>query len=111
MALRAYAEKRFGRKTRAIVNPLDIEEVSTGVTQVLNNNPDRLMFLIINLSDTNMYFGWFRDVNATKGMILAAAGGTIIMAVEDDAELVGYEFFVQCAADNKAIFIMVVEAE
>lgn len=111
MALSRYTQKKWGMKTRAIVSPMGVESVDTGVTQVLRNNPDRLMFLIINLSDTAMQLGWFRDVSATKGIVLAASGGTIVFEADVDGELVGYDFYVHCGADSKALFIMVVEAE
>jgi len=110
MALRRYVEARFKTKTRAVPNPLT-GVVNTGVTKVAKNNPDRLFLLVINLSDVNMQLGFFPDTSATKGMLLAAAGGTVTLSADEDAELVGYEFNVYSPGDAKAIFVLEIEGE
>lgn len=109
MALARYVAARFGVKTRAVSNPV-VASVSTGVTVVAQNNPDRLFLLVINLSDTALYLGFFPDVSATKGILLAATGGMASFSAEEDGELVGYEFSIYSSADNKAIFVFEVEA-
>lgn len=110
MALARWVAKYFGMKTRAVPNPVTAS-VSTGVTRIAQNNPDRLSLLVINLSDATLYLGFFPDVSDTKGILLAAGGGTATFSAQEDGELVGYEFNIYSAADNKAIFVFEVEAE
>jgi len=109
MALARFVEDRFKTKTRAIPNPL-VDKVDAGVTKILNNNPDRLGFLVVNLSDTDMYLGWFPDVSATKGAFLAKSGGAVTLSAMEDGELVGYEFYIYCSLGAKPVFVQEVEA-
>lgn len=110
MALARWVAEHFGMKTRAVPNPVTAS-VSTGVTTIAYNNPDRLTLLVVNLSNTEMYLGFFPDVSDTKGILLAASGGMASFTAEEDGELVGYEFLIYCAADDKAIFVLAMEAE
>ena len=110
MALARWVAKYFGMKTRAVSNPVTAS-VSEGVTVIAHNNPDRLSLLVINLSNATLYLGFFPDVSDTKGIMLAASGGMASLSAEEDGELVGYEFNIYSAADDKAIFVLEVEAE
>jgi len=86
------AVRRLGFKTRLIVNPVT-NTVETMATEILRNNPDRIFWLIVNLSGNNGYIGWDREVSNTRGLLVAANGGYVSACIEEDGELVIYPVF------------------
>jgi len=83
------AEEKLGFPTRPIINPVT-NSVATTATLVLQNNPDRIFWLVINLSSNKGYVGWDKDVASTRGIPIAANGGYVSCSVEEDGELVIY---------------------
>jgi len=86
------AVKKHGFKSRLIENPVT-DTVLTTATEILLNNPDRIFWLVVNLSNNNGYVGWSRNVSSTRGMLLAANGGYASASIEEDGELVIYPVF------------------
>jgi len=86
------AAQKFGFKTRLIINPVT-NTVATTATEVLKNNPDRVYWLIVNLSAYDGYAGWDRQVSATKGLLIPANGGYASASALEDGELVIYPVF------------------
>jgi len=102
------AEKRLGFKTRLVVNPVT-DTVLTTPTETLKNNPDRIFWLIVNLSGNNGYIGWDREVSSTRGLLCAANGGFVSASVEEDGELVIYPVY--AVNLNASGTYMIVEVE
>jgi len=102
------AEERLGFPTKPNINPVT-DWVLTTPTQVLKNNPDRIFWLIINLSPNKGYLGWDRAVSSDKGVPLASNGGFVSASIEEDGELVIYEVF--AVLENAAGRFYVVEIE
>jgi len=109
MAASAYIEKKYGRKTRSIENPIT-RTVGTSPALVLQNNPDRLMWLIVNLSSYNVYIAFEPDVSTTKGVLLSANGGSCSMSVDEDGEAVTHEVWAIAGAANCPIYVLEMEA-
>jgi hypothetical protein len=109
MAAAEFSRKRFGRPTRLVVNPL-VDSVGTSPVRVLANNPDRMMWLIINLSTNTVYLGFDPQVSSTRGIILGASGGYASMVIEDDGEAVAYEVWAVATGPNSPIYVIEVEA-
>jgi len=86
------AVQKFGFKTRLVINPVT-PTVGTTATEILRNNPDRVYWLIVNLSAYDGYAGWDREVSATKGILVPANGGYASASVLEDGELVIYPVF------------------
>jgi len=86
------AEKRLGFKTRLVVNPVT-DTVGTTATPILQNNPDRIFWLIVNLSGNNGYVGWDNAIGSTRGLLVAANGGFVSACIEEDGELVIYPVY------------------
>jgi len=82
--------KVFGFPTRLIENPVT-NSVATTATKILNNNPDRVFWLAINLSAQDGYVGFSREVSSTRGVLVTATGGFVSMSAEEDGESVAYE--------------------
>jgi len=86
------AVRRLGFKTRLIVNPVT-STVGTTATEILRNNPDRIFWLVVNLSINDGYAGWDREVSSSKGILIPANGGYASASIEEDGELVIYPVF------------------
>ena len=99
---------KYGVLTRARTNPL-IEELTTAVRMILPNNPNRLSWVICNLSVTNCFIAWDRGVGADHGIILAANGGTATMCMEEDFEATCWEVFGISLGVNQDLFTLSVE--
>jgi len=102
------AVKRLGFKSRLVVNPVT-DTVATTPTEILKNNPDRVFWLVVNLSGNNGYLGWDNAVSSTRGILVAANGGFASANIEEDGELVIYPVY--AINLNAAGTYMIVEVE
>ena len=84
--------KRFGFPTRAVENPVT-DTVKTTLTEILKNNPDRVFWLAVNLSDNEGYVALSEEVSDTHGIRLDAHGGYASMSAEEDGEAVAYAVY------------------
>lgn len=109
-ALSRYVEAKFGVKTMAVPNPVTAS-CGTTATVLLQNNPDRLAYTVVNLGATAMYVAWDRAVSATHGVYVAPNGGSVSFSAEEDGELVGYELLGVAITTPVDIFAIETEAE
>lgn len=105
-ALKDFVDKHFSTSTQAYGNDVAIV---IGITLLAPNNPDRLMLVAINLSDTDVYVTPDKNPSATHGILLQSGGGTMSMNAAIDGELVGYEWNIYCTAAAKAVYVLVTE--
>jgi len=84
------AEQKLGFHTAPKENPVT-DTVATTPTKILNNNPDRIFALIVNLSLNRGWIGFSSQVASTRGIPIAGNGGFVSLNVEEDGELVIYE--------------------
>ena len=108
MGAREVSLKRFGFPTRAVENPV-IAAVETSVTEVLKNNPDRVFWLVVNLSVNTIYVALSEDVDTTKGIRLDPNGGYASMCAEEDGEAVAYAVYAKATAAGSAIYVLEIE--
>lgn len=101
-------QKKWGVLTRAQTNPL-IEELGTSVQRILGNNPNRLGWVITNISDTNCYIALDRQVGADHGILLTSNGGLASMTMDEDFEAVAWEVFGLSGGANKDIFVISID--
>jgi len=102
------ARAKTGFPSRPIINPVT-DTVETVATLILRNNPDRIFWLVVNLSPNNGYLGWDTQVSSTRGLLVAANGGFVSANIEEDGELVIAE--VWAVNLNAAGTYMIVEIE
>jgi len=86
------AEEKLGFKTKPRINPVT-NTVDTTATKILLNNPDRIFWLVVNLSVNKGYIGWDSEVSSSKGIPIAANGGYVSTSIEEDGELVIHEVY------------------
>ena len=96
---------KFAIKTRAVENPL-VTEVGTTAQLVLLNNPNRLGFVIQNLSTSaDIYIGLDHTVSGTKGIKLAP-GGSLSAVWDEDFEAVAWARWGIASAAGSPIYIL-----
>lgn len=103
------AEERLGFPTRPIINPIT-NTVNTTATQILNNNPDRIFWMIINQSANKGYIGWDTEVSSTKGIPIAPSGGYVSCTIEEDGELTIHEVYAVNENASGTYYIIEIEA-
>lgn len=82
--------RRFEVKTRtdsATVN------IGTSATELVEQHPDRVGLIIINLSANHGFLAPSRDVASNFGARLSQNGGQAILIWDEDFDLVGYPWF------------------
>ena len=62
--------------------------VATGATAILPNDPERLMWLMVNPVVNAGSLGFSREVTLAAGIPMAANGGIVSANVIEDAELI-----------------------
>jgi len=108
MGAREVSLKRFGFPTRAVENPVT-NAIGVAVEEALKNNPDRVFWLIINLSTNTVYVALSEDVSASKGIRLDAMGGWASMSVEEDGEATAYAVYALATGAASAIYVLEIE--
>jgi len=101
---------KFHVKTRELINPV-VAAVGVAAIPVARNNPDRLAFVMINLSANIVYISPLPGVLATAGIRLDPNGGLISMVWDEDFELVSHEWYGIATAAASAIFVSEVIGE
>lgn len=100
--LRDLIVERFGRP----VTPFENRTVtSVGLTAAifLRQDPDRLGFLIVNLSVNNLWIGPFANVSTTKGIKIPPSGGSVTSTWDEDFDVVGKEWYAIADGAGSAI--------
>ncbi len=108
MSLEAVLDRLFGVRTRAEENPL-ISSVGTTALRVLPNDPDRLAWLIVNLSGNVMYASIGTDPSATKGIRLDPNGGSATMLFSEDFQAVGWEVWIVATGATSSLYSLAIK--
>jgi len=103
MNLQELIDKKFGIKTRAVENP-KLTSLGTTAQVVLDNNPNRLAWIIVNLSTAEVYLALRHDVSPTKGVRLDASGGSASMVWDEDFQATGWAIWGVATAANSPIY-------
>lgn len=100
------ASRKFDGPTRAKFQTVS---VGTTSTRVLDNNPRRVAWLIVNISVNQGFANFDNGVSSSNGIILGAAGGSVAVEVNEDGETVGWEVYGVCtgAAGNWWVYEVV----
>lgn len=93
----------FGVETHTVINSLS---VSTAVSKILKNNPDRLSYILVNLGTVDVYVGFTSDVSASKGILLTANGGSMNLTIREDFDLATYEVHAVAASSTSTLYIV-----
>lgn len=86
----AYAAARFDGPTRILERDVTI---GTSVAQILDNNPKRVAWTIMNNGANDIGTGFTQQVTTAQSFKLASSGGAQRCIVEQDGEEVTYPLF------------------
>ena len=101
--------KRLGVDVIAQVGGL-VTSIPVTAGQLLQNNPNRVGFLLVNLGATDAYVGPFPDVSVNKGIFVAASGGSLKVEYTEDYILPTYDWYgIAAIATNILIMEMLIE--
>ncbi|MBA7574681.1 hypothetical protein ES708_16493 [subsurface metagenome] len=106
--------ERFKVKTRAVRDPLGVSPIGAAAALILNNNPNRLGFVIMNLSAATVYIDLTQAVSAAVGLEVGLRldpnGGFVTMIWDEDFQMVAWAWWsAATAAARLAIFEIVEE--
>ena len=104
-SLHTLIESVYGVKTRHFLNR-QVSAVGTSVVKIINNDPKRVGFTIINLSAADMYIGPDNQVSSSRGIYLAAGGGSITVKWDVDFHLVAHEWYAVSASASSDIYCL-----
>ena len=80
--------------------------VGVSAAVILNNNPERIGFVMTNTGGTGITFSLKRDIVANKGLILAQQGDTVTTNYIEDAQYPTHELSAISDALNGELFIV-----
>jgi len=110
MPLADLLERRFGVKTRGVRDPLGVSPIGVNPVIVLSNNPNRLAFLVVNLSANLVYLDLENDVNVTPGaevgFRLEPNGGYVGMIWDEDFQMTAWAWWAVSAGANTRLTIL-----
>ena len=106
--------ERFKVKTRPRRDPLNVSPIGVDPVIVLANNPNRLGFIIMNLSANVVYLDLTNEVNAGAGtevgLRLDANGGHISMVWDEDFQMTAWAWWaVSTAAATRLVILEIIE--
>ena len=108
MPLETLLMERFKVKTRAVENPQAVTSLGTTAQIILANNPNRLAWVIVNLSANVIYIGFTRTVSATtgaeQGVRLDANGGSAVMIWDEDFQPTSWAIWGIASAINSQLY-------
>ena len=90
--IQALIDQLFGISTETRDNPL-VTQAEVTVTRVLNANPSRLGFTLVNLGANVVYLWSDAAVSTTRGVRLSGSGGTATAKYDEDFSRVGYSWY------------------
>jgi hypothetical protein len=97
------SEKWFGFPTR---QEHKIVNVLPAGTRLLENNPQRVGYLIQNLTAQELFVGW-DTIEATGTMLIVGLrGGQLTLVVQEDGEMVGYELFGRVTINSADVLVV-----
>lgn len=87
------------------VNP-ETDTVGTTPVTILRNNPNRVAWVIVNLSLNDVFILPAEDPSATKGIRLGPSGGSASANWLEDMELVAWEWKAVASGAGSAILVL-----
>lgn len=94
--------KQYGVKVDVKVKTVT---VGTTPTRVIDNNPNRVGYLVINLSSGSLFASFDTAVSTTNGILLGQLGGQFSMNWQYDFDVVGYELYGVVASGSNTVYV------
>lgn len=101
---------KFKTETRSVINPV-VAAFGAAAVVFLRNNPDRLGFVIFNLSVNPEYISPLQTVGAGAGIPMLIQGDGVAFIWDEDFEMVSQEWWGIAPAGASAIYVMEIIGE
>lgn len=98
-------QEKLGTKAIPYINPFGVSQVGVTATRIMQFNPNRFSFELVNLSANTIYVHLDGTVSSSKGIVLGANGGNMVSVWEEDFELVTWEYYALATASGSNILI------
>ncbi len=98
-------EKQFNVLTTFEINP-EVDAVAVTKTRILDNNPRRLSFVLVNLGAVFISISPQSNVSLTRGIYLVPNGGTLSMVWTEDFMMPTFEWWAIANGANANIYVM-----
>ena len=103
-----FTYKRFGIQTI----PKESRPVANIIASVvIDNNPNRVYYSIMNRSSVNVAVGFGADLTVANGLLLPPNGGWVSQAIEEDGTAVAWAIYAASAVDAAALYILEIVGE
>lgn len=107
IALHEMLESLFGIKSFPKEQPYLDPHVANIATQLfLPYNPQRVSFIVINLSENVVYIAPSNQVGTGRGIRLAPQGGSASLTWDRDFELCSHDWYCMATADASAFYVL-----
>ena len=110
MPLAELLMERFKVKTRGVKNPGNVTSIGVTPQVFLPNNPNRLAFILLNLSANVIYIGLDNEVNAgvgtEEGIRLDANGGSWSAIWDEDFQMTAWAWWAVATGAASRIFVL-----
>jgi len=98
-------DAQLGVRVRPQINPLT-SSVGTTPTRIFSNNPNRVAFLVVNISANKVFLLPDNTVTTSRGILLTNNGGGLVANWREDFHLVGYEWWAVADAAGSSILCL-----
>jgi hypothetical protein len=85
---------------------IEARTIGTTPERIIENDPSRFQFVVINLSSNDVFVGFDNKVSSFNGIRLAPNGGTLRFIWMQDLQIVTWEFFAMASGANSNILII-----
>ena len=97
--------EKFGVSTQFKINPL-VNQLGTSKEKILNNNPNRIAYVLINLSPNSIYVLPDEEVSESRAIKILGGGSKFSMNYETDFHLVGVGLYGFAEVDASQIMVL-----
>lgn len=105
MDLQGLIESQFGVKTSYDINPITGSVLVT-VTKVLNIDPNRLAFIVMNMGANDVYLSPSNTVAVGNGILLQPGGGGVALVWDEDFNMVGLDWYAIADGGTSNVYVM-----
>lgn len=102
---RSLVEARFEASVNPVVNR-GSPAIAAVASRLMIQDPDRLGFLVVNLSVNDVYMMIDGNVSATRGIKIGPNGGSIATIWFEDFEIVAWEWFAIAPAGASSVLVI-----
>jgi len=107
--IKEYIEREYNIKVTTERSGL-VSVVHTSPVMLFKHNPNRILWIAVNLSTANMFINFNVGVSSTNGILLDPSGGFMSINLKEDLYLVQKEVWIIASVNDSSLYSLEVEA-